>query len=350
VHSATSSGLITTTMTNIFLVSLTPSFVGVVVMMQASVVHGYYSGSAAYAGYGDDSSYDLNDPSGSSGYGSGSSYDPCSSSSTTSARLACLLPSTPACKRVASELGRIVDSQSFSNVKTCGRGCDNGKTKSGEWCEIPSSFKQSGASGWPDQVCCGGWETCCESEKLSAGAIVGIVISIIVGIGCGMLGCYFGKTCCFSYRRQLPMAGQVMMAAPATQPVAMGMAVPPYTNTTTVTVTPPPSAVVGTPQPVVMPGSTSPPFVAEPELAAAHEPVVSNPLPTATVVPINIMPPTVESVLDAARVDKAKYLGLLQGLGVSTAEDLKELTDADMDDVGLNNLAKRRLMAEINKL
>ena len=67
-------------------------------------------------------------------------------------------------------------------------------------------------------------------------------------------------------------------------------------------------------------------------------------------VPINIMPPTVESVLDAARVDKAKYLGILQGLGVSTAEDLKELTDADMDDVGLNSLAKRRLMAEINKL
>ena len=204
-------------------------------------------------------------------------------------------------------------------------------------------------------MCCGGWDTCCESEELSAGAIAGIVISIIVAIVGGMLGCYFGKTCCFSYRRQLavptnPMAGQVMMAAPATQPVAMGMAVPPYTNTTTVTVTPPPSAVVGTPQPVVMPGSTSPPFVAEPELAAAHEPVVSNPPPAATVVPINIMPPTVESVLDAARVDKAKYLGILQGLGVSTAEDLKELTDADMDDVGLNSLAKRRLMAEINKL
>lgn len=335
VHSATCSSLITTMMTNIFLVSLTPSFVGVVMMMQASVVHGYYSGSGTP-------------------YGSGSSYKPCSSSSTTSACLAWLLPSTPECNRVATELGRIVDSQSFSNVKTCGKGCDNGKPKSGEWCKIPYSFKEY-APGWPDQVCCGGWDTCCE-DKLSAGAIAGIVIAIIVAIVGGMLGCYFGKTCCFSYRRQLavptiPTAGQVMMAAPATQPVAMGMAVPPPTNTTTVTVAPPPpSAVVGTPQPVVMPGSTSPPFVAEPEMAAAHESVVSNPPPAATVVPINIMPPTVESVLDAARVDKAKYLGPLQGLGVSTAEDLKELTDADMDDVGLNNLAKRRLVAEINKL
>jgi len=231
----------------------------------------------------------------------------CAPDMTASQCLQSLLPSTPACARVANELVRVADSQMFSNVQSCGRGCEGGKNKPGEWCTIPAAFKQK-SNDWPDEVCCGGADKCCKADEIAPGVIAGIVIGILVAVGGGVLGCYFGKICCFSYRKaqQQPVAATIAMTQPA-PPAAGGEMTKPSTD-----VIAPPNA----PEQEQQPASTT----------------------------------TVESVLDAAKIDKAKFLAPLRELGVETARDLKDLTDKDMEEIGMTILIKRRLLAEIAKL
>ena len=61
-------------------------------------------------------------------------------------------------------------------------------------------------------------------------------------------------------------------------------------------------------------------------------------------------PGTLEELLDAARVDKSKYLQPLIDLGVSLASECKDLTDEDLDSIGMSKLLKKRLFAEVAKL
>ena len=127
-----------------------------------------------------------------------SSSESCAPDMTTSQCLQSLLPSTPACALLATEMVRVGESQVAQ--PPCGSWCEGGKNKPGEWCTIPAAFKQM-SSDWPDEVCCGGADKCCKADEIAPGVIAGIVIGILVAVGGGVLGCYFGKICCFSYRK-----------------------------------------------------------------------------------------------------------------------------------------------------
>ena len=206
-----------------------------------------------------------------------------------------------------------------------------GKNKPGEWCTIPAAFKQM-SSDWPDEVCCGGADKCCKADEIAPGVIAGIVIGILVAVGGGVLGCYFGKICCFSYRKaqQQPVAATIAMTQPV-PPAGGGEVLNPSMDVTAIAITQPVSHEVGGEMPKPSTDVTAPPNAPEQE----QQPASST---------------TVESVLDAAKIDKAKFLAPLRELGVETARDLKDLTDKDMKEIGMNNLIKRRLLAEIAKL
>ena len=213
----------------------------------------------------------------------------------------------------------------------CGSWCEGGKNKPGEWCTIPAAFKQM-SSDWPDEVCCGGADKCCKADEIAPGVIAGIVIGILVAVGGGVLGCYFGKICCFSYRKaqQQPVAATIAMTQPV-PPAGGGEVLNPSMDVTAIAITQPVSHEVGGEMPKPSTDVTAPPNAPEQE----QQPASST---------------TVESVLDAAKIDKAKFLAPLRELGVETARDLKDLTDKDMKEIGMNNLIKRRLLAEIAKL
>ena len=78
------------------------------------------------------------------------------------------------------------------------------------WCSVDGQ----------DYCCAASEDDCCVDDE---GAIAGIVIAIILAIsGCGIACCYFGKCCCFQYRRNTPAQVVYVQGAPAMQMTQMG--------------------------------------------------------------------------------------------------------------------------------
>ena len=78
------------------------------------------------------------------------------------------------------------------------------------WCSVDGQ----------DYCCAASEDDCCVDDE---GAIAGIVIAIILAIsGCGIACCYFGKCCCFQYRRNTPAQVVYVQGAPVMQMTQMG--------------------------------------------------------------------------------------------------------------------------------
>lgn len=74
----------------------------------------------------------------------------------------------------------------------------------------PVFCRQNGIPDCPDDGDCtsttsGGavFYQCTWSKGISMGAVIGIILGIIGVVLLGVAGCYFGKVCCFTYRRNL---------------------------------------------------------------------------------------------------------------------------------------------------
>jgi len=356
-------------------------------------------------------------------------------------------PETPACSHVTElwkpELRTIAEKQwrdhqapgddpviigsPLSNDRLTANGCathcvdEDGKVrddlkKDGSWCPMSPEFREIfhyGASV-ESEVCCKDADDCCGYDnslpKLSDGAIAGIVIGILVAVGGGILACYFGKSCCFSHRRNVqtpvvgpavamtqqalpvPMAGQPMMGQPMMGQPMMGQPMmftgqptqPAYAAVATAT-TPIPGQQQASPPAAPARG----PPLSDEDLArqlqaqldledhqtagASGQSVLTvqhhqtigyaagvavTPPPSTEPAAPPIVPTqtsvtsvtTIEGFLDAARVDKERFLAPLQSLGVSSVDDLKDVTDGDLDDMGMSALVKRRFLAEVANL